>query len=85
MSANNQFSSVLFDLWADLQQPDVLWQIGVLAGCLALAWLVDHFMRGRHVGESTAAWQLGRRGVKRLAFPLTALVLVVLARVVLRQ
>jgi small-conductance mechanosensitive channel len=83
MKPDSQFGRLLADLWGDLQQPDVLWQVAVLACCLGLAWLVSYFMRRRQVGEGATAWQLGQRGAKRLAFPLTALALVLLARPVL--
>ena len=80
MSANSQFGLLLADLWDDLQQPDVMWQVGVLACCLAVAWLFAYAVRGRKVAEGAPAWELGRRGLKRLAFPMMALVLVLVAR-----
>ena len=85
MTAQSQFGRLLLDLWGDLQQAEVLWQIGVLAGCLALGWLAGHLARSRQVVDGTVAWQIGQRGLKRLAFPLTALMLVLLARPVLAQ
>ena len=83
MNANSQFGRLLLDLWGDLQQAGVLWQVGVLACCLALGGLAGHLVRNRQVADGTVAWQIGQRGLKRLAFPLTALVLVLLARPVL--
>lgn len=84
MTPNSQFGRLLRDFWDDLQQPDVLWQVGALACCLAVAWLASQFVRGRRV-EGGTAWQIGRRGLNRLAFPLTALLLVLPARSVLAQ
>jgi small-conductance mechanosensitive channel len=86
MGADNQFGLLLADLWADLQQPDVIWQIGVLACCLGIAWLFSYAVRSRQAQadpNSVAALHLGQRGFKRLAFPLAALVLVLAARPVL--
>ena len=83
MNANSQFGRLLLDLWGDLQQAGVLWQVGVLACCLALGGLAGHLVRNRQVADGTVAWQIGQRGLKRRAFPLTALVLVLLARPVL--
>jgi small-conductance mechanosensitive channel len=88
MSANSQFGLLLADLWSDLQQPDVIWQIGVLALCLATAWLFGYIVRSRHPHaepSATRAAQLGQRGLKRVAFPLSALVLVLVARPLLAQ
>jgi len=85
MNANSQFGNLLIDLWGDLQQPDVIWQMVVLACCLGVAWLIGHVARRRAVGEGTVAWQLGQRGLKRLAFPVSALLLVLVARLTMRQ
>ncbi len=85
MNNNGPLGSLLADLWGDLQQPDVIWQVAVLACCLGVAWLVGHVVRRREVGEGAMAWQLSQRGLKRLAFPLSALVLVLLARIVMSR
>lgn len=86
MTGGGQIGSLLIDFWQDLQQPDVLWQVGVLAICLSLAWLADRLVHRRPAGETEGtAWRLGRRGLKRLAFPVTALLLVVAARPLLQQ
>jgi small-conductance mechanosensitive channel len=78
-----QFGGLLIELWRDLQQPAVLWQVAVLALCLGLAWLVARAVR-RKAGEAQEA-QFGRRGLKRLAFPLAALAFVLIARPLLQQ
>ncbi len=83
MNSNSQFGRLLLDLWGDMQQTGVLWQVGVLACCLALGGLAGHLFRNRQMVDGAIAWQIGQRGLKRLAFPLTALVLVLLARPVL--
>lgn len=78
-----QFGGLLFDLWLDLQQPAVLWQVAVLALCLGLAWLVASAVR-RRTGEAQDS-KFGKRGLKRLAFPLAALVFILVARPLLQQ
>jgi small-conductance mechanosensitive channel len=85
MNANGLLGSLLAALWGDLQRPDVVWQVAVLACCLGVAWLVGYFVRRREVGEGAMAWQLSQRGLKRLAFPVSALALVLLARIVMGQ
>jgi len=78
-----QYGGLLHDLWLDLQQPAVLWQVAVLALCLGLAWLVARAVR-RRTGEVQDS-QFGKRGLKRLAFPLAALVFVLIARPLQQQ
>jgi small-conductance mechanosensitive channel len=80
-----QFGSLLIELWHDLQQAEIVWQIVVLVTCLGLAWLADRAFarRRRRKGEDERA--LHRRGVARIVFPLTALALVLVARPLLGQ
>lgn len=76
----NQFGGLLMDFWRDLQEPAILWQAGALALCLGLAWLA-HRALGKALGEES---RLGQRSVKRLAFPLLALIFVLIARPLLK-
>jgi len=78
---NKQFGHLLTELWNDFQQPDLLWQVGALLLCLGVAWLVDRLVRLRETGKGRA-WEVGHRGLRRLAFPITGLVLVLVARAI---
>ncbi|HEX8989253.1 MAG TPA: mechanosensitive ion channel domain-containing protein [Rhodocyclaceae bacterium] len=81
---SNEFGSLLIDLWHDAQQPGMLWQATALALCLALGWLADRFVRGGTAGgDSEGLRALGRRGLRRLTFPLVSLLAVLVARAVL--
>lgn len=64
-----------------LNEPDLGWQLLVIGGCLLLALLGERLLMRREPLEGRA-WELGRRGLKRIAFPLLALLLVLLARAV---
>jgi small-conductance mechanosensitive channel len=79
--AGSEFGGLLADLWSDLQQAEVLWQIAELLLCLLVAGFAG---RLAHKAPRTerATLDLGRRGLKRVAFPLVALVLVVAVRMV---
>lgn len=88
MSAGGEAGRFLLDLWQDLQQTEVLWQVGVLVGCFLLAWGIDRWFRTRYSGASAAgspALDFGRRGLKRLGLPVAMLLLVLAARPVLAQ
>ena len=78
----DEISNLLIGFWRDLQQPDLLWQIGALVVSLLLGWYAAHLTH-RHkpaAGES----RFSHDGLKRLAFPLVALVAVLLLREGLR-
>jgi small-conductance mechanosensitive channel len=80
----NELASVWLRVLADLREPDLVWQLLTLAGCLLLAKLGERLVRGRHVGTGRA-WELGHGGLKRIAFPLLALLLVLVARPLARE
>lgn len=72
------------ELWNDLQDVRVLWQLAVIAASLALAGWSSRGEEARAQGaEDTQHFTLG--GARRLQFPLTALILVLIGRAVLRQ
>ncbi len=89
-----QIGGLLIDLWQDLQQPAVLWQVAVLLVCFALAWSFDRWV-GQRVASATpqegdavpegAARAFGRRGLKRLGWPIVMLLLTLAARPLLAQ
>jgi small-conductance mechanosensitive channel len=85
MSANSEFGGLLAGFWDDFQQPDMGWQVSLLACCLGVAWLVAYWLRRRALGEGAVAWRLSQQGLRRLAFPVTAWFLVLVARHFLRQ
>lgn len=83
----NQIAHLLTDLWDDLQQPSVFWQVGVLVLCLALAGLITRQIRVLLHRRLTVNPQLrrgaGEESLRRVIFPVTALGLVLVARIIL--
>ena len=83
----NQIAELLIDLWRDVQQPAIFWQVGVLAVCLFIAWLITRqvkaVLRHRRAADPSLAAGAGEEGLRRVVFPLTALALVMVARLVL--
>ena len=79
MSDKSQALRLINDLLADVRDPDFIWQVAALAGCIGLALLIARWWRGRHeegAGRLTDA-------SSRLAFPLTGMVLTGIALTVL--
>lgn len=80
----NELASIWHRVLADLREPDLVWQLLALVACLLLAKLGERLLIGRAVGAGRA-WELGHGGLKRIAFPLLALVLVLVARPLAQQ
>jgi small-conductance mechanosensitive channel len=88
MMPGGETGRLIADLWHDLHQPEVLWQVGVLAICFALALLFERAFIRRYVerpDEESRAVAFGRRGLKRIGMPLFGLLLVLVARPLLGQ
>jgi small-conductance mechanosensitive channel len=80
---NNTFvTGILGDLWTDLHNPNFVWQVGVLGFCLGAAWGVARSVK-RPLADRRAMWRVGVDSAYRLAFPLSALLLVLAARPIL--
>jgi len=80
----NELAGLLREVVADLNEPDLVWQLLALAACLLLAKLGERLVRGRQVGAGRA-WELGHGGLRRIAFPLLALLLVLPVRLLAQQ
>ncbi|PIQ11792.1 MAG: mechanosensitive ion channel protein MscS [Hydrogenophilales bacterium CG_4_9_14_3_um_filter_59_35] len=76
--------NLLTELLSDLEQTRMLWQLAVLGFSLALAWGLGRLLRGR-LPKSQGALKVGLGGVSRVAFPLIALLLVVIGKTVLKN
>jgi small-conductance mechanosensitive channel len=80
-----EFQNLLFAVWEDLQRPGgIVWQVAVVAACVLLAWLASRRILQRPPDAAPAKWRFGAGGLKRILFPLFALVLIVVARAALR-
>jgi len=72
--------------WAELHDASVLWQLGTIAVCLLIAWVAERAVSRRaSTVPGSRGMEVGVGGMRRLVFPLVAVVLVVIARAVLER
>src|SRR5574341_2494405 len=83
MRTRNDFRDHLAELIADLEDPRILWQVGAVLLSLLLAWGFARLLTPRLQGGA-GAWRVGAGSLRRVVFPLSALLLVVLARAALK-
>jgi small-conductance mechanosensitive channel len=76
--------NLVYEAWIDFQHPEVVWQLGALAAALAVAWLVNRLARFDRI-EASGVWKFGVGGLKRILAPVVALLIVVVAREILRR
>lgn len=86
MQTKNEFLSLLSDLITDVQEVSVLWQIAALLASLGIAWLlqVQFSKRGIASVNTGRTLNISVGSLNRLMFPLSALLLVVAGRWVLK-
>ena len=82
---DNETGRLLRELWADLQDPNILWQIAVLALCVLAAWWLANVLRWRAPEESPTALKRGAAALRRVLFPLAAMLFLIAGRAVLGQ
>ena len=84
-----EIHNLLIDLLADLRNPNLVWQVGVLAVSLAVAWWIARVVHARLTSvpsaEASTTLKIGVGGLNRVIFPLSALLCVILGRFVLHR
>jgi small-conductance mechanosensitive channel len=80
MSQKNPALQLINDLWADVNEANFIWQVAALLVCLGMAMAIARWWRGRH---TEGAGRFGDAS-SRLVFPLTGMLLVGLADLLLK-
>jgi small-conductance mechanosensitive channel len=88
MRSEEEFGRLAMQLFGDLRQGMFIWQLSALVVSLLIAWQVSRLVHGR-IGRAPvhddARVQAGVGGISRTVFPLTALVVLLLARGILHR
>ena len=77
------FFRLLNEFWSELRDPAMLWELLALSACVALAGWSQWHLRHRP-GRAEGALHAGELGLRRVIFPLVALVLVLIVRALMR-
>jgi len=83
-SSEAHVRNLILEVWEDLQQPGVLWQLAALVACLVVAWTLARTARRRAPEAAAKRWEFGAESLKRVLFPTFALVLLLAARAALQ-
>jgi small-conductance mechanosensitive channel len=81
---SSEVSRLLLDLWQDLHDVRVLWQVAVLGAALLVAWWANRMVEPR-MGSDDRSIHFTLGGLQRLQLPLTALALVLVGRAALKH
>ena len=83
----SSFSNILIDFWADLREPDVIWQIGTVTICLLVGWLISRGLRAVLTAREMhlRVVRLGVESFSRVLSPVVAVGLIALAKPLLAR
>src|SRR4051794_13278288 len=81
------FSSLLSDLWADLRDPGLLWQLVALLASLFLGWALARMVRSRLTTHDVQlrVMRFGVESFARVLSPLLALMFIAASKLLLGQ
>ncbi|MGZ8262438.1 MAG: mechanosensitive ion channel family protein [Methylotenera sp.] len=80
---NQDIQLVWQEILADISTPAVLWQIAIVVLACGIAWAINGALRAYVMRYAPENWKRGVGGVKRVLFPLSTLIFVQIAKVVL--
>jgi len=83
--ADNQIGRLLTDVWSDVQDPAILWQVGVLVVCVLGAFAVARALHWRAPDERSETVKRGAAAFRRIAFPLLAMLALLAGRALLER
>lgn len=86
MKSDTLLHSMVIDLWSDLKDPGVFWQLSVITLCLGIAWWRSGTALARWRNQDSSSMlhsQGAQQAIARLLFPVFALVLIFVARPIL--
>ncbi|HJV72678.1 MAG TPA: mechanosensitive ion channel domain-containing protein [Noviherbaspirillum sp.] len=83
----NLISSLFSDLWSDLHDPGLLWQLIALVVSLALGWAVARALRARLTAHDVQlrVVRVGVESFVRVLWPLLGLAFIALAKLMIEQ
>lgn len=80
---NPEIDFVWQEMFADIATPVAFWQLVVLMAACALAWAINGALRAYVTRNAPESWKLNIGGIKRVLFPLSTLIFVLIGKVVL--
>ncbi len=80
---NQDIAFVWSEFFSDLFTPVALWQFSAIAVAFSLAWAINGVVRAKMLRSAPESWKLGIGGVNRALFPLTTLIFIQIAMLIL--
>lgn len=79
----NDIHFVWQEIIADISTPAALWQLVIVIAALCLAWAVNGALRATVMRNAPESWKIGIGSINRVLFPLSSLIFIQIAKLVL--
>jgi len=80
---NHDIHFVWQEILDDISTPVALWQLGIILVACGIAWAINGMLRAKVMRTAPETWKRGIGSINRVLFPLSTLVFVQLAKLVL--
>ena len=71
------------EILTDISTPAGLWQLVIVVAACAIAWMINGALRAYVMRHAPEHWKLGIGGINRVLFPLSTLIFVLIAKLIL--
>lgn len=71
------------EILTDISTPAGLWQLVIVVAACAIAWMINGALRAYVMRHAPEHWKLGIGGINRVLFPLSTLIFVLTAKLIL--
>ncbi len=82
---NGEMQLIWQEIIADFKTPAFLWQLAAILGSLLIAWSINGLLRAYVMRQAPVEWKVAIEGINRVLFPLSSLLLVSFAQLILRH
>ncbi|MDP1658785.1 MAG: mechanosensitive ion channel [Methylotenera sp.] len=80
---NHEIRLIWQEVLADISTEAALWQFAIIIAACTLAWAINGALRAYVMRSAPENWKLGIGGVNRVLFPLSTLIVVYIAQLIL--
>lgn len=84
MQNTKEIHNLIVELLTHLEQTALIWQLSILAFSLITAWWINRIIRKRFPHETTS-WHAGISGINRITFPVSATLMVLAGKSILKH
>lgn len=80
---NPDIQKIWLETIEDISTPAALWQLGIIVLAVVTAWAINGMLRAYVMRNAPEQWQLGIGGINRVLFPLSTLLIILVAKPIL--